>query len=209
MKNWLRISIIGIIAIVAVLLFTSLAAFKSERDQRISLENLSKDQESKIKVFQDKEKAWHTTSDVAEVRNIEALRLISKYDKRFADLDQRFESVNKNLKNLQYLGISSMSSNYDIKSPGAKDTLVVFNKDTIPATITNYTDSSRWYSFHALIYNNKVHNLQFATKDSIETVVTWRRKWFLGRKHFSQEIKSLNPHTKVGYARSIMVTKKR
>jgi hypothetical protein len=207
MKNWLRISIVGLIAIFITILFSSLAAYKTERDKRISYENLYRSSDQKVKIYQDSEKAWHTRSDVYEVKSIEALRLVAKYDPVLANLDKRFESVNKNLKNIQYLGISSMSSSYPIDRPGSTDTLVIFNKDTIQAKAIIQTDSLRWYTFKALVYNNTIQHIDFQAHDSLETVITFKRKWLLGRKRYFQEIKSLNPHSKVNYARSIKIGK--
>lgn len=178
-----------------------------KRNELVEVGRLATNRGDSIRIFQDENLAWHTRGEVMELKTVEAVNLLAKYDKSFEDLHTKFETINHNMKNLQYLGITQMRTNYHIKEPGSKDTLYVLKSDTIPAQVATMRDTAGWYDFKAIVINGQIRDIQINTRDSLSTAITYKRKWFLGRKRYQQEIISHNPHSKITYSRSVIIHK--
>ena len=175
-----------------------------ERDTKISLENVIRAQEQNIKIYQDEKKNWVTQHEVAEIRNAEAMEIMKQHDK---EMLATLERINKRMKSIEYLCITAMASNYNIPAPSTKDTIVMINNESVKAQALSYQDPAGWYSFKALNVGGTIQDINFQTHDSLITSVTWKRRWLFGRKRYTQEIISLNPNSRVHYARSIIVKK--
>lgn len=195
-------SIVALVLIMAFGLFT----FSRHKQERQELQSLLDHRKDSIRNFQDQANNWHSISNVFEVRSVQALQLAASQNKQIQDLHQNFEFVRKDLKNLQYLGITAMQSNYLINEPTKTDTIFISQKDTIPAQIYTKTDTAGWYQVKAVFINSQIKDISLTTRDSITTAITWRRKyWIFGRKRYTQEIISHNPYTRVSYQKNIIV----
>jgi Na+-transporting methylmalonyl-CoA/oxaloacetate decarboxylase gamma subunit len=206
---FLRSKTAGIIgmALMFLILMLLVSAIRKQQEEIFSYKGYIKGQATEIKAWKDEKQRWHTQTEITELRNAQALKLIARYDKDFSDLHKNVSSLKKNLSNLQYASIVGMESHYDNRGVPIKDTLIVLNKDTTKAYVVNIQDSSGWYSITALAIRDQLLNVNINTRDSLTTVLTYKRKWFLGRKRYYQEIVSHNPHSRIVYSKSILLRK--
>jgi hypothetical protein len=171
---------------------------------KASLESHKKE----IQIWKDNEGLWRSKLEVSLITSRDALKTLAIYDERFNSLSSQFDGLKKNLSNLNSVNFSSSSSNYNITTK-IKDSVIINNKDTSKFYVFNYCDPEGWYITSGKInYDNKILSIKIESKDSISSVVYWKRKWLLGRKKFYQEVKSFNPNTKIKYSESIIFKKK-
>ncbi len=206
---YLKNKLVGIIGVILMFLILMLlvSAIRKQQKEISSYKGYIKSQATEIKAWKDEKQRWHTQTEITQLRNAQALRLIARYDKDFSDLHKNVSSLKKNLSNLQYASIVGMKSNYVNRGVPIRDTLIVLNKDTANAYVVNIQDSAGWYSISALAIRDQLLNVNINTRDSLTTVLTYKRKWFLGRKRYYQEIVSHNPHSKVVYSKSVLIHK--
>jgi hypothetical protein len=192
-----------IILVICVLYFK---CSHNEQKERHSLQSIIIAKDAEIRTWKDNAQQWHTQTTVADINSHKALKLLVAYDTNFQRLSKDFVSLKKSMRNLSYYNTHNMGSTYHITAP-VTDTSIIDHNDTTQIQIIDVADSAGWYNFKAVINTHKVAVIDFNTKDSISTVVTFKRRWFLGRKRYTQEIISHNPHSKINYARSIIVHK--
>lgn len=200
--------IVRIIFILALSLFFLIGIGMANKleQERDSLQSIIIAKDAEIKTWKDNAQQWHTQTTVADINSHKALKLLIAYDTNFQRISKDFESLKKSMRNLSYYSTNNMASKYNFTAP-VTDTSIIDHNDTTKIQIINVADTAGWYNFKAIINNNNVAVIDFSTKDSISTVVTFKRKWFLGRKRYTQEIISHNPHSKINYARSILIHK--
>lgn len=180
---------------------------QDERSERISYENLLRSETAKSKVWKDEYGQWRHRAETAEIRSSEALKTLSKTDVRFKSIQEDFELVKKNLKNLESASFTGTRSSYQV-STSSSDTIFVMAGDTSKARYFMYRDTAGWFSTEGvMLANGMVPVLRFQCRDSLVTVVTKKRRWFR-RPLFEQEIKSMNPYTRVGYSKSVIVKRR-
>jgi len=157
-----------------------------------------KDQE--IKTWKDNSGYWRSKAETAEI-NREDLKKLEE----LKNLSKEFEGVKKSLKNLEnYIGISSETTIN--KTVNLKDTTIY--KNNIAYTVPKFEFKDEWTDITGVIDSGKV-DLKISSKDSLDVVQYWDRKWFLGKKKYFTEIKSFNPNTKITYQRSIKTKRKK
>ena len=57
------------------------------------------------------------------------------------------------------------------------------------------------------LFGDGAANIDYKVDVPIDVVVTWSRKWFLGRKTYATEIKSDNPNVQVSKINSVILKK--
>lgn len=199
--KWIIIAIISL----STLLCMYFMGKSANRNQISDLQNIITTQKKESKIWKDEAGHWKNKTQAAEIKTNDALKFLSEHDARFAQISKEFEGVNKNLKNLQYVGFTGTSSRYEMY-PSSVDTLVIFHKDTLKAKVSSYVDSLGWFSAKGIVINGEIEYLIVSTKDSLETVLVKHKKLFKAAS-FTQEIKSYNPNTKVLYNESVIVNK--
>lgn len=172
------------------------------------LENIVQTQKNDLKTFKDESGRFHAENTALKVRNGEYLKLALLNDDKFNNIQKEFAGIKKDLRNIQYIGVTGTRSNYYTNTVFNKDTTIIHNLDTTKANVFTFTDTAGWYSLKGLNINGKLSNIDIQTNDSIVAVVAWHRKWFLGKKTYKTEIVSYNPHTKIRYSQSILVKKR-
>jgi hypothetical protein len=189
------------------IVWTLYGRLQDERSERVSYENLLRSESAKAKVWKDEYGQWRYRAETAEIRSSEALKTLSRTDARFKSIQEDFELVKKNLKNLESASFTGTRSGYQV-STSSSDTIFVIAGDTSKARYFMYRDTAGWFSTEGvMLENGMVPVLKFQCRDSLVTVVTKKRRWFR-RPLFEQEIKSMNPHTHVGYSKSVIVKRR-
>lgn len=189
-----------------VLVFLGIAFMlgrKTIADEKESYENIIRNEQFKAKVWKDNAEHWHLKTEAAEVTSRQALKHLSKYDAQFASLQTSFESVNKNLRNLQAAAWTGSTSTYNITTT-LRDT--VFS-DSVRGRVFDVLDTSGWCTGTGFVRDDKL-NLDLVTRDSVDIAFTRKRRLFRRSLYFA-ELKSKNPHTRITYSRAVVVNKKR
>ncbi|MCU0385514.1 MAG: hypothetical protein MUE38_05770 [Flavihumibacter sp.] len=204
-RNFIAVIILLSIGLVA----GALIGHYNQQTKVSDYENYLRKEKETSKTWRDNANHWHNKASAEEVRNSTALKDLALVEERLGSLSEQFEGLRKNLGNLSYAGFSGSSSSYKIVT-GTKDTIVIFNKDTVNAIGFNYEDPQGWYSVKGVVsQERKIASLKFYSRDSLVSVVYWKRPWLLGKKKFSQEIKSFNPNTRIVYNKAIIVKKQK
>jgi hypothetical protein len=191
-------------AVMLALLFGVFLAGKYSRQKEVhSYENIIRAKDAEVKIWKDETSNWRILTESAEITSKEALKYLASTDVRFKNLSDEFTGVKKNLKNLEAASFGSSSSVYNITNIQTKDTVI----GSQAAKSFVYVDSAGWFSAYGLVMpDGKIPNLKFESRDSLVTVITKKRR-FLRRPVYFQEIKSYNPHNQITYSSSVIVNR--
>jgi hypothetical protein len=187
--------------------FFAISVYQCERnDSRIDdIKNIVNTQNESIRTFKDEANRWHSVATATELQHHEAVKMYIKSDTNLNRVIKDFTTVKKSLKNLEYLGITTLSSNYNATHQIILDTVYIQNKDTLPAKYIHGVEPRNYFSYQAIVYNNDIKDLQIQSNDTINVAVTKWRKWFLGKKRFRSEVISSNPYTKITHQKTLLI----
>lgn len=175
-------------------------------DERANdIKNIIESQTKEIQAFKDEAKKWHSIAAVTALNHNESVKLAIKNDPELANIAKEFRSVKQSLKNIKYLGTTSLESKYDIIHHTVRDTVYIENNDTVSAKLSVGFDPNGYYQYRAIVSNNNIKTISISSYDTITTAVTMYRKWLFGRKRYKQEIISRNPNTKITYQKSLII----
>lgn len=210
-QTLIRNKFVAFLMLVSFVFVALLVYNDNKRSKEIrSYKSIIQTQSAEIKNWKDYRQRWHNTTEVTNVQSTQALEMLVKYDKAFAGINENFTTIKKNFKNLEYMGVVGMQSNYDLQRVPIRDTIIMIGKDTsktLSAQVFSIKDSSGWYSIKAVIVGSKLADIDIKTKDSISTAITVKRKWLFGRRRYYQEIVSHNPYSNVVFSRTVTMHK--
>lgn len=198
----------AVIGIIIASIILSAIFYLSQREDKKSYQNLIRTEQQKAKTWQDASGHWRQRAEAAEIKSADALKNMSRYDDRFSSIQKDFDIVKKNLKNLQYAGFTGTQSKYEVHT-SSRDTLYVVAGDSTKARYFEYEDSLGWFRAEGMMLSNGVvPMLRFQSRDSLVTVMTVKKRLFR-RPLYQQEVKSMNPHTRVAYSQSVIVRRRK
>jgi hypothetical protein len=163
-------------------------------------------EQKKAQVWQDEAGKWRAKQEATELSVNTIKDLIKNNDEKLLKIQSEFPELKKNMRNLDTYIKSAFKDTLIIKVPLHDTTFVTVNGDTIKGKKGIYKDS--WSDCIGLVYNDSLQ-VNCVTKDSISTVVYWKRKWFLAKKVYHIEFKNANPNNKPTFSENIVVRKKR
>jgi hypothetical protein len=189
-----------LIIFLLLVIFVLFAKLREVSQSNTSLKNYNNIKEKEVKVWQDNYGYWRSKAEASEItkdnlKDLEELKNLSK----------DFEGVKKSLRNLENYIATSTSTTIN-KTINLKDTTIY--RDSIAYNLPSFRYDDKWTTINGLIENGKV-DVMVSSRDSLDIVQYWDRKWFLGRKKYFTEVKSFNPNTKVDYQKNIKVKRKR
>ena len=196
-KTTFEIITLIIVIIFLLLLFKHLTKLYNDRDDYKSMYESSLKEN---KVWKDETNHWRNRSENIEItkENLDQL-------KDLQNLSKEFEGVKKNLKNLEnYIEVSSTTNIH--KTVKIKDTTIYINNIAHKEQYFDYKDK---YDTITCIIDSGKATFDIKSSTSLEEVQYWDRKWFLGKKKYFTEIKSLNPNTKIIRQKDIKVKRKK
>lgn len=187
--------------------FFAVSVYQCKRnDSRIDdIKNIVVSQNESIRTFKDEANRWHSVATATQLQHHEAVKLYIKSDTQLNSVVKQFTIVKKSLRNLEYLGVTGLSSNYNIKPQIFRDTVILQNKDTLKAKFVYGAEPKNYYHYQAIVYNNDIKDLQIQTNDTINVAVTKWRKWFLGKRRYRSEVISSNPYSKITYQKTLLI----
>lgn len=150
--------------------------------------------------FKDEANRWHSRAEQAYISS----KTIED-NPAFQKMLSEFQDIKKNLKNTTSIQTLSTESSYKYNLH-LKDTTIKIC-DTI-RVIRSARYHDQWIDINALVDGNDLRP-EIIIRDSLTCVGYWKRKWILSRKKYYSEIISQNPHTRITYNRSLIITKKR
>lgn len=166
-----------------------------------SFEGLYNIEHQQVQKFKDDAGHWRSRAQVAEVTK-------DNFDDiaELKNLSAEFKELKKSLKNLENYSQVNTTTNIN-KTVKLKDTTILtVNKVYVSGQTFNYKDQFETVS--GTIVGDSI-NWTLQHKDSLEIVQYWDRKWFLGKKKYFNEIKSINPNTEISYQKNIRAKRKR
>lgn len=176
---FMLIVVLGLVGLYITILHKRL----SDKEQYESLYKVS---ESKIKIFQASDSTWHTVTNTITATDPKVMAQLS-------GISGSFEGLKKSLRNLEnYTAINAVTTIHK----------TVYIKDSAFASATKYD------SISGFIHDDSVTIIDKHQID-LEIVEYWDKSWFLGKKKYKTEIKSLDPNTKVIYSQAIRKERKR
>lgn len=149
---------------------------------------------------------WRNQSNVLVLQTDKSLKMLSKTNEEFMNLKNEFSALKSNLKNLSLYAKTGIQSNYQLHVP-LRDT-VLLQADSSLKVVKKLHFRSKWIAMDGFVVGDSLLP-QIQTYDSLVTVVYWKRKWFLGKKRYVQDIKSFNPHTQIKFNQTVIVRKLR
>ena len=187
--------------------FFAVSVYQCKRnDSRIDdIKNVITSQDESIRTFKDEAGRWHSVATATELQHHEAVKLYIKSDSQLNNVVKQFTTVKKSLRNLEYLGITGLTSNYNITNQIIKDTVYLHHTDTLKAKFVYGAEPKNYYRYQAIVYNNDIKDLKIQTNDTINVAVTKFRKWFLGKRRYRSEVISSNPYTKITYQKTLLI----
>ena len=199
--------------LVYVLLAVFIAFYLLEKHKKNSYKTLFNDykqlynaQSKEVEVWQDEAGKWRAKQEATEVSISTIKDLIKNNDAKLMAIRAEFPELKKNMRNLDTYVKSAFKDTLIIKVPLHDTTFVTINGDTVKGKKGIYKDE--WSDCIGLVFNDSLQ-VNCSTKDSVTTLVYWKRKWFLGKKNYVVELKNANPNNKVIYNENLIVRKKR
>lgn len=187
-----------------ILLFWLWNQNKSILSQVSDYELLLNTQKQASVSWKDQAGYWRNQSQVLVLQSEKSLKMLSKNSEEFINLKNEFSALKSNLRNLSLYAKTGLQSDYKLHIP-LQDT-VLTQADSSLKPVKKLHFRSKWITVDGFVIGDSLlPNIQ--TRDSLVTVVYWKRKWFLGKKHYVQEIKSFNPHTQIKFNQTVMVRK--
>ena len=179
---------------------------QEDRAKDRDVKNIIEDKESKAKEWQDNSGLWHHKSELSLVTENQTLKMLSANSEEMKQLKAQVSGLQSNLKNLVLFSKTASRSEYTSKA-STRDTIIVYHHDTTHARVAKLTDKAGWYKLDLVILPDTVFS-DLHTRDSLVSTLYWKRRWFLGRKKYNQEIISMNPHTKITFDKSLIFIKR-
>lgn len=199
--NRLNLIIYIVLAIVILGMGFMISRLNSKVESLSSYENLYQIEHQQAQKFKDDAGHWRSRAQVAEV-TADNLGDISE----LKNLSKEFKELKKSLKNLE--NFSQVSTTTDIhRTVKLKDTTII-TVDNIYMAGKGFEYKDQYESISGSIVGDSI-SWSIQHKDSLQIVQYWDRKWFLGKKKYYSEIKSLNPNTQISYQKNIKTKRKR
>lgn len=146
-----------------------------------------------------------TGKEVASVQSVTVNN--SEFKEQFQDLNDMVKDLGLKLKRVQQ--INKASSETKIKAAtDLKDSIIYVDSSAYKIQVIRYSDP--WVNVEGILDKKKV-SLDIVSRDTLYTVLHRVPKKFLffkfGTKCIRQEIVSSNPHTRITFARTVLLEK--
>lgn len=151
--------------------------------------------------FRDDSGTAHTIGTVIQVDKSGLVNV-----KDLQGIEAKIEGLNRNLKNLE--NYQKFGTETTIKKTIVLKHDTVNLTDTSKTLIQSFNYSDKWNSVSGVLSDDSVI-ITVISVDSLENVVYYKRKWFLGRKEYEFETLNSNPNNLIKYSKSIKVQKRR
>lgn len=198
----LHLFIYGAFLLVLIALLCYVMILHNKINNLSSFQSVYQTNNQPNKIWQDKDSSWHNKVNDAEVTSSDM-----KYLSELQDLHKEFDGLKKSLKNLENYSTFSEQTIIHETTPIKETTS--YNKDSSNVTHTyTFTYKNKWENISGEITKDSI-TWSISHSDSLQIVQEWERKWLLGKKTYTTEIKSLNPNTQIHYQKSIKAKKKR
>lgn len=160
--------------------------YQREREDRMQAQKFAIAEERQKEFYMNKAGLETSRAEVSELslRNLKAMQ----EDKLIANIKE-LEGVKKNLRNVEQI-LSVVAKYQNTFRMGARDTVVLLDSVKVDARVSHYSDSLNYVDILSLPDSTIA---QLFVTVPIRGGVLWHRKWFLGRKHYKQDLYSTNP----------------
>jgi hypothetical protein len=210
LKNWRSIlAIAGVIALVIAILLARhyRDKFLVEQSEKDNVLLINSEQFKEIELYRTKSDVLVAVNELAEVNNKTLQELVKTQEYNFIT---ELRGVKKSLKNVEQLQ-KIQARVYDsllvkIQNTDSLD-VVTSSGDTIKIKPfkASYQDKYSRLSVQQISLDSAV----FVHQDEVplQGAIIWTRKWFLGKKHYQNQLSSPNPNVTISQLELIKVTK--
>ncbi len=187
-----------------LLLFLALGAsswiyynkYKEEKEQKEGVEQLFSKSQDSVRVYRNVHGRLVSKTNSLVLENKTIKQLVKDGNLSFL---KEFDGLKKNYKNLEY-AFHSLSKSVDSIHIHLNDSIINYidNKgDTIKFIAKNWKKQDKWSKFEYREVTPDSAILKYEVNVPLDGVLYWKRKWFLGKKHYFSEMTSENPHVKI------------
>ena len=156
------------------------------------------------KAWQDDAGAWRHRSEVVRLENQSSMYNAIKTDSKINELVKSVDGIKNNMRNLKSVTVTGTHTIIEKHIP-IHDTIFIKGVDTTLGKKFYYQD--KYTTIKGVIVQDTLYP-KIENRDTIFSAVYWKRKWFLGRKRYTQDLRSSNPDTKIEYSKNISIVKK-
>lgn len=181
--------------------------YKEEKEQKEGVEQLFSKSQDSVKVYRNVHGRLVSRTNGLILENQTIKQLVKDGNLQFL---KEFDGLKKNFKNLEF-AFQAQSKSIDSLRIHIKDSVFTYidNKgDTIKFIAQNWKKEDKWSKFDYKQFSPDSAILKYEVDVPLDGVFYWKRKWFLGKKHYFSEITSPNPHVKIPKFLELKVGKK-
>jgi len=207
LRTKIEIAIFLLFSIVSVSAYVFYNKYKEEKEQKEGVEQLFSKQQTETQYYKNRygETVSRTQGLVLENKTIK--QLVKDGNLGFL---KEFQDLKKNFKNLEF-AFQAQSKSIDSLRIHLNDSSISYidNKgDTIKFIAHNWKKQDKWSKFYYKQFSPDSAVLKYEVDVPLDGVFYWKRKWFLGKKHYFSEITSSNPHVKIPQLLELKVGRK-
>jgi hypothetical protein len=170
--------------------------YKEEKEQKEGVEQLFSKKQAEVYIFKNKYGREVSRNNSIVLENKTIKQLVKDGNLQFL---KEFEGLKKNYKNLEY-AFHSLSKSVDSLHIHLKDSIINYvneKGDTVKFVAKNWKKQDKWSKFDYKEISPDSAILKYEVDVPLDGVLYWKRRWFLGKKHYFSEMTSENPHVKI------------
>jgi len=203
----IEIGIVLLLIISSSFLYVFYNKYKEERGQKEGVEQLFSKSQDSVRVYRNVHGRLVSKTNSLVLENKTIKQLVKDGNLPFL---KEFDGLKRNYKNLEY-AFHSLSKSVDSLHIHLKDSAFSYidNKgDTVKFVAKNWKKQDKWSKFDYKEVSPDSAILKYEVDVPLDGVLYWKRRWFLGKKHYFSEMTSENPHVKIPELLELKVGKK-
>lgn len=182
--------------------------YLEQKNEKENIELLFSKKEAEIELYKNKHGQLVAKNEAVSLENKSIKELVKDGNLQFL---KQFDNLKRNYKNLEnaYEIQAKISDSLKSKLNFIDTSYVTSKGDTVKFKAFSWGIKDKWREI----------SLKQITPDSVyfkeeqnvplDGVLYWKRKWFLGKKHYFSEVTSENPHVRINKLLTIRIEGKR
>ncbi len=193
--------------ILGTLFWTFYNKYKEEKEQKEGVEQLFSKQQAETQIYKNKYGQVVSRTEGVILENKTIKQLVKDGNLSYL---KEFQDLKKNYKNLEYTYqiLSKSVDSLHIKLNDSTRTYIDSKGDTIKFQAKSWSKKDKWSEFVYKEISPDSADFKYTVNVPLEGVFYWKRKWFLGKKHWTSEVTSENPHVKIPKILNIKIGRK-
>jgi len=206
-RTKLEALLVLIVIVLAFLFHMYFTKYHEEKTQRQGVEQLFSAKQQEVVTYKNKygEVVGRTQGLVLENQTIK--QLVKDGNLQFL---KEFQDLKGSYKNLEfaYQALSKSVDSLHVKLSDTTRNFIDHKGDTIKFQAHDFKYKDKYAEFNLKQFSPDSASFKYMVEVPVDGVFYWKRKWFLGKKHYFSEITSPNPHVHIPQLLELKVGKK-